>query len=129
MQQGHDETAARAGGKRVVQALANTLESTHGRWVLEAREQAASEYALATTDGERVSHHVIDRTFIEDGVRWVVDYKSAGLDDGVAQEKLEQQAERYRPQLERYARLFEHESLPVCKAVFYLAHGKLITLP
>ncbi|TSA50684.1 MAG: DNA helicase, partial [Nitrosomonadales bacterium] len=127
MQQGHAEAEALNGARRVAAALCTTLDSEAGRWVLRARESAASELALATADGARIATHIVDRTFVEDGVRWIIDYKSARLGDAMAGDVLEQQAERYRPQLERYAQLFGAE-LPIRKVVFFLAHGRLVTL-
>ena len=126
-QQGHGEADASRGAARVAAALAATLSSEEGRWVLQAREVAAAEMALAMVEGARIATHIVDRTFIENGERWVVDYKSARLDERSA-ESLQQQAERYRPQLERYARLFVEEGLPVRKAVFFLAQGRMAEL-
>ena len=127
IQQGHDETEARRGASRVVSVLSTTLVSDQGRWVLQAREQAAAELTLATVEAGHIATHIVDRTFIENGERWVVDYKSARLGE-VSEASLEQQAVQYRPQLERYAKLFVHEGLPVRKAVFFLAHGRMVEL-
>ncbi len=126
-QHGHAGEDARRGAARVTAALLATLSSEAGRWVLQAREGAAAELALATAEGGRIATHVIDRTFVEHGERWIVDYKSARLGE-VSEASMAQQAERYRPQLERYARLFGHEGLPVRKAVFFLAHGRMVEL-
>jgi hypothetical protein len=52
----------------------------------------------------------------------VIDYKSAALTEAG-------EAERYRQQLERYARLFVDESLPVRMAVLFLASGELEVAP
>jgi ATP-dependent exoDNAse (exonuclease V) beta subunit len=125
---GHGATQARQGAARVARALGCTLDSPDGRWVLGDHAQAASELALASMQGERMAYHVVDRTFVEDGVRWVIDYKSAGLDEGLEEAALTQQAERYRAQLERYAALFANEGLPVRKGVFFLGIGRLVEL-
>lgn len=125
---GHAEPDAEAGAARVAKALVRTLSSADGAWVLRSREQAASELAIATAEPGRIMTHVVDRTFVEQGIRWVVDYKSARLGAAVPEHALAQQAERYRPQLERYARLFADDGLPVRKAVFFLAYGKLVEL-
>lgn len=126
IQHGHDLPTAQGGAQRVIQVLITTLASEQGRWVLKLREQAASEYAIATADGQHVTQHVIDRTFVENGERWVIDYKSAKLAEILPEST--SFAERYRPQLERYAQLFKGEHLPVRKAVFFLASGRLVEL-
>ena len=49
---------------------------------------------------------MIDRTFIdENGVRWIIDYKTSAHEGSDLENFLEQEKERYREQLERYARL------------------------
>lgn len=124
---GHVAEDARRGSARVAAALVATVSSEQGRWVLQARKEAAAEMAWASVEGGHISTHIIDRTFVENGERWVVDYKSARLGE-VSEDALEQQAGLYRSQLERYARLFADQELPVRKAVFFLAHGKLVEL-
>jgi ATP-dependent exoDNAse (exonuclease V) beta subunit len=55
----------------------------------------------------RVVRGVVDRTFIdEDGVRWIVDYKTSTHEGGELEWFLDGEQLRYRPQLERYGRLF-----------------------
>jgi hypothetical protein len=48
---------------------------------------------------------VIDRTFAEDGVRWVVDYKVSVHAGGSLDAFLDREKDRYREQLALYARL------------------------
>lgn len=121
--QGHQAREAESGAKRVAAALAATLASTDGQWVLRDRPGAASELVITAFDGLRTMTHVVDRTFVEEGARWVIDYKSARL-----QAHLPQQQARYRPQLARYAALFREEGLPIKMAVFLIASGRLCVL-
>ncbi|HET7570465.1 MAG TPA: UvrD-helicase domain-containing protein [Gammaproteobacteria bacterium] len=92
--------------RRIVDAVAATLGDEHGRWLLAAHDLARSEYALSgIVDGRRVSG-VIDRTFVDDqGVRWIVDYKTGGHEGGDVAAFLARERERYAPQLALYARL------------------------
>lgn len=140
MSRGWASPEAAQGAARVVGWLYATLGSEAGRWALRRREQATSEWALthlASAEaqklgaGETVSEsvtRVIDRSFVEDGVRWIIDWKTAWLGETADRAQLAQHAERYRPQLERYAALFVEEGLPVRTAVFYVAHGTMLTL-
>lgn len=127
-QQGHSQVEAEQGAAKVAAALGTTLTSEQGRWVLQVRDSAASELAVAIAENDSIATHVIDRTFIENGERWIIDYKSAQLDESLADAALSQQAENYRSQLERYAAVFMEEGLPIRKAVFFLALGKLVEL-
>ena len=53
-----------------------------------------------------VQRIIIDRTFIdESGIRWVVDYKTSSHEGGGLDTFLNREVERYREQLESYARI------------------------
>ncbi|HLO61586.1 MAG TPA: PD-(D/E)XK nuclease family protein, partial [Azonexus sp.] len=123
--QGHAAEAATSGAADVVAALTRTLASATGRWLLAAHPEAAAEQAWTSTDGSTMSHHVIDRSFVADGCRWIVDYKTARLAEG----ELRPRAESYRPQLERYAGLFAGDPLPLRAAIFFPLQGELVELP
>jgi len=54
----------------------------------------------------RLETGVIDRTFVDDaGVRWIVDYKTSRHSGADVDAFLEQERQRYAPQLDRYAGL------------------------
>ena len=127
---------ARSGATRAARMLATTLTSADGQWVLRARPDAAAELALARVPqgkpgagaGGTAQIRVVDRSFVEDGVRWIIDYKTADLGANPASQRLAMHAERFRPQLESYAALFAGEGLPRRLGVFYAAHGILASL-
>jgi len=108
--------------------LATTLASEQGRWVLQDRPSAASELAIEFTSSKTVSKRIVDRTFIEGDVRWIIDYKSVELDDNTSASALLAIAKQYQAQLAEYAQLFKHEGLPVKQAIFFSSIGQLIEL-
>ncbi len=121
--------AAQSGAARAARLLATTLESRDGRWVLRPRADSGAEMAIARVGaGGTAETRVVDRSFVEDGVRWIIDYKTADLGAAADGARLAAHAGRYRPQLESYAALFAAEGLPRRLAVFYVAHGMLATL-
>ena len=122
-QQGCGDRDAALGAERVGAILAATLASEDGRWVLQQREGAASELALQKVSHGDTPTQVVDRTFVEDGTRWIIDYKTAQPAGDLAAH-----AEQYREQLERYADLFAREGLPVRAAIFYIAPGRLVEI-
>jgi ATP-dependent helicase/nuclease subunit A len=92
--------------ERVQSGLLRTLRDPRGRWVLENHSDAASELPIAGLIGGNLCEAVIDRTFIDEtGVRWIIDYKTSAHEGANLENFLEQEKERYREQLERYARL------------------------
>ena len=120
---------ARAGATRVATMLATTLASSDGQWVLRRRAEAAAELALAKLGaGGTAEIRVVDRCFVENGVRWIIDYKTVDLGAAADSARLAAHAARFRPQLESYAALFVAEGLPQRLAVFYVAHGILASL-
>jgi ATP-dependent helicase/nuclease subunit A len=94
---------------RVIAAMENTLGDERGRWLLGIDggiRDAASELALSGVVDGQILEGVIDRTFLdESGQRWIVDFKTSSHEGGGLEAFLNEEVLRYRPQLERYARL------------------------
>ncbi len=95
------------GRERVERALLNVIEDGRARWILDpAHPQARSEYRLAARLGEELCNVAVDRTFLENGVRWIIDYKTGSHEGSDLRQFLESEKGRYREQLETYARIF-----------------------
>ncbi|HEU4516207.1 MAG TPA: PD-(D/E)XK nuclease family protein, partial [Steroidobacteraceae bacterium] len=95
------------------EALARTQATIDGfrRSALAARlldpaaKEAASELAVTARIDGAVQGLRIDRTFVDGaGVRWIVDWKTSAHLGGDPEAFLDAELERYRGQLERYAR-------------------------
>jgi ATP-dependent exoDNAse (exonuclease V) beta subunit len=127
-QQGHAENLAHESAAKVEQLLVSTLSSSEGQWVLQAREDAAVELALMKLTGEGAKKHIVDRTFIDNGTRWIIDYKTTELSAAASIEALQLAAESHRKQLESYATLFEDEGFPLKCAIFFMHIGRLVQL-
>jgi ATP-dependent exoDNAse (exonuclease V) beta subunit len=90
---------------RVEKALHGILNDPKGRWILYGDGHA--ELALTGLWNGKVESVVIDRVRIDDeGVHWIVDYKTSTHEGGDLEGFLDQESERYRPQLEKYAALY-----------------------
>jgi ATP-dependent exoDNAse (exonuclease V) beta subunit len=106
---------------RALAALHNAVEDPKARWILAPHAEARSELRLTGVDLGEIVDIAIDRTFVDaDGVRWIVDYKT-GIHEGADPEGfLDREVERYRPQLERYARLLSRlEARPTRLALYF----------
>jgi ATP-dependent exoDNAse (exonuclease V) beta subunit len=112
----------------VLQHLTTTLESGDGQWLLRAREEGGCEVALSSGAGQIAGSHVIDRTFVEDGMRWIIDYKTTHAVAGADSAQLREVACEFKGQLDRYAALFAASGLPVKTGVFFTRVGKLVAL-
>jgi ATP-dependent helicase/nuclease subunit A len=127
-QKHYDDQQCASGTMRVTHSLQATLESAEGQWVLSHRENAANELAIESNTQDGTLKKVIDRTFIEDGKRWIIDYKTVLLDHNSNEAKLKTIAQQYQAQLLAYEKLFAQDGLPIQKAIFFTSIGKLISI-
>jgi ATP-dependent exoDNAse (exonuclease V) beta subunit len=102
---GADPAQVEQAAGRVLQALRRTLADERGRWLLSPHPEHACELALSAVVEGRLEHIRVDRTFVEQGTRWLIDYKSSVQQGGNLQRWIEMQVEKYRPDMERYARV------------------------
>lgn len=102
-------------------ALHNIQNDEKGRWILQHRANAASELAISTREGERLLPLIVDRSFCdENGVRWIIDYKTSVPNNEPLEHFFEAEAKRYRPQLEQYAEAFaKMEARPIRLALYF----------
>jgi ATP-dependent exoDNAse (exonuclease V) beta subunit len=119
--EGVDDAQLAQAGADVDRALRSLLEDSRGRWLFDpAHADAASEWTLAGIDAGAVVHVSLDRTFVADGVRWIVDFKTGRHEGGDTAAFLAREEERYRPQLERYARIVRAlDPRPIRLALYY----------
>jgi ATP-dependent exoDNAse (exonuclease V) beta subunit len=91
----------------VNRALERTLTDPRGRWLLSGRHRfAESEWRLSGLHAGRIVNVVFDRMLIDEaGDRWIVDYKLGSHEGADIEQFIEREAERYAPQLHRYAAL------------------------
>lgn len=118
--------------QKIVNAITTTLNSEKGRWLLNSdHEQSACELSLMQKDKQDVREHIIDRTFIADGVRWIVDYKSSEPEAGQSTEDfVARELETYQAQLLRYQKLITAtETLPIKTALYLVSSGTFIESP
>jgi ATP-dependent exoDNAse (exonuclease V) beta subunit len=93
--------------RRAQEVLNRIFEDPQGCWILSSSHQEArNEYPLSGILNGRIIRTVIDRTFIDqEGIRWIVDYKTSSHEGGNLEEFLDREQERYCSQLESYAAL------------------------
>jgi len=89
---------------RCTGGLQRVLNSEKGKWILSGHhQQVHQEWALSLEYDDRISHHAIDRSFIDaDGVRWIIDYKTATHEGGDLEAFLDIEVQRHATQLHRY---------------------------
>ncbi len=104
--------------RRVEEALRGVLEDERGRWLLHGAGHA--EFALSGFYEGRLQSVILDRVRIDDdGTHWIVDYKTSTHEGGNLEGFLGAEADRYRPQLERYAALYNEYAGTQARCALY----------
>jgi len=127
-QKTYDTKAAEQAAKCVITLLSTTLTSEQGRWVLQGRDSAANELAITTVTEQAINQKIVDRTFVEEGIRWVIDYKTTALAKDSSDDSLKALAAQYQTQLDSYAVLFKDQNLPIQKSIFFVSIGRILKL-
>jgi ATP-dependent exoDNAse (exonuclease V) beta subunit len=119
---GITEADLAAAAEEVERALAKMLADERGRWCLASHDEAQSELGLSGIVDGALRHVRIDRTFVENGVRWIVDYKTGTREGGGMEAFLNNEVRRYREQLNTYGRLLrEMDPRPARMGLYFPA--------
>jgi ATP-dependent exoDNAse (exonuclease V) beta subunit len=105
---------------RVSEALLRTLEDERGRWLLSPHPEHQCELAVSAVVGGKVEHVRVDRTFIEEGTRWLIDYKITEQLGGDPRRFVQMQVNKYRPDMQRYVRVLRLFDPRPVKCALYL---------
>jgi len=105
--------------QRVRQALARIRTSRRGRWILQPREDSHAEYAVTGVVNGEVVRGLVDRMFLDDGVRWIIDFKTSAHEGGNLEAFLDEQQRRYSDQMERYAKILAALGNPVRLGLYF----------
>jgi len=108
--------------ERIKENLVSCLQHDKANWLFDnSHKDSACELAISDYRQQWRKEHIVDRTFISDGFRWIIDYKSSSLTTIQNQtDYINKQEELYRPQLLRYAELFQKmEERPIKTALLF----------
>lgn len=87
-----------------------------GQWIMKKHDEEQNECAFLTSEQGEVSTRIIDRTFCDQGVRWIIDFKT-GREDENTQTK-------HREQVNEYAHLLANRTKePIRCGLYYLTSG------
>ena len=129
--EGIQATKAEAIIDNTSKAIENCLASDQGSWILADHEDAGCEYAITAvlgdtaggepgSDTSRPRSLILDRTFVENGVRWIIDYKTSSHGGGDLKGFLKNEEKRYKDQLKAYKNAVAlTESRPIKTALYF----------
>lgn len=111
-------------------AVSGVLQSSTGQWLLDhTHTDSAVELGFARPDAQGIREFSVDRSFIAEGVRWIIDYKTAEPQTSeTITDFFTREMALYRPQLLNYAKLFASakEALPIKTAVYFVLLDRLV---
>jgi ATP-dependent exoDNAse (exonuclease V) beta subunit len=104
-------------------AIENTVNDAKGRWILSPHQQACSEMPILVTGQHGPRQFIIDRTFVTEGVRWIVDYKTGRPQaDESRQAFIAREVSRYSEQLQHYKKLLAAKEGGEIRVALYFTH-------
>jgi hypothetical protein len=110
---------------RVTEALSTTLADERGRWLLSPHPEHRCEFAVSAVIDGRMEHVRVDRTFVVDGTRWLVDYKITAQLGGDIRRFVQMQVDKYRPDMQRYLRVLRaFDPRPMRCAIYFPLLGE-----
>lgn len=95
--------------ERVSHMLQTMAQDKRAQWLFDSTHtQAQSEWALSCQQQDKIENYIIDRSFIdENGIRWIIDFKTSAHEGSDVAGFLNEQENRYAPQLDQYATLVQ----------------------
>lgn len=114
---------------KLTDVVTTTLQNPKAQWVLDhSHVQSECEMPISTLVKGELKQFVLDRTFIDGGVRWVIDYKSSSPLEGETLAMFEaRMAQEHKEQLGQYASLLaDLGTEPVRAAIFATSTGSFI---
>ena len=109
------------GVERLTRGVANIQNDASVHFIFADYAIEHNEYVIGFLEQGEIKQRRIDRTFVDnEGVRWIVDYKTTDSKNADLSAFADEQVERHRQQLEQYGQLFsELEQRPIQLAVYF----------
>ncbi len=104
----------------IKQGFQKSKSDKRGQWILNQTEEN-SEYAILARHKDEFASIIIDKTFVdEQGVRWIIDYKTSQPGDMPLEQFYERAHEQHAEQLERYAAILaQQEERPIKLGLYF----------
>ncbi len=103
--------------------LQNAFSDKENHWIFDNElDDSQCEQSLFYQSDENIFEKIIvDRSFIKEGHRWIIDYKtSSPAKEQTISDFLEQESKQYREQLERYGKAYKQlENLPQQLSLYF----------
>jgi len=100
--------------------ITQLFDDPTGQWLMREHEQERNEYEILISESNTLCTRIVDRTFCEKGIRWVIDFKTG--------EETTLKMESYRKQVNEYAKhLTSLYQQPIQCGLYFLATNRWVT--
>ncbi len=106
----------------IKQSVNNIKTDERAKWILsQTHTNKNNEWQLTSYGQAQLENSIIDRTFIDnEGVRWIIDYKTSTHEGGNIEAFLDSEQQRYTDQLENYAAILRlKEDNPIKLGLYF----------
>ncbi|RUR28810.1 UvrD-helicase domain-containing protein [Legionella qingyii] len=117
---GFDEKMQHEALSSIQEQITRIFEDPIGLWIISKHHQEQNEYELLVEQHGRPITRIIDRTFEDQGKRWIIDFKT-GKEDETSMIKHRQQLVEYGSYLTK------HTHLPIYCGIYYLSSNHWIS--
>lgn len=112
--EGYPAASIQAGVARVIDLAISTISCPHGRWVLKPRENSGQEVQVSSYRAGRWVHRILDRSFVEDDVYWIVDWKSSAPNEGEDIDAfIARETSRYKAKMNEYRQVVQDAGITI----------------
>lgn len=104
------------------QALQTMQQDPKAQWIFKAHQDAHNEWTILEKQNFSIKKHIIDRSFVDNDTRWIIDFKSATPHaNETAEQFLQSQIQQYQKQLQRYRNCLQQlgEQHPIQCALYF----------
>lgn len=114
---GRTATEMIAARNTINQQLSQLYQCPKGRWIIQPHDQERNEYALLIEHDNDIATRIIDRTFCDNGIRWIIDFKTGQMHPDAHA--------KHRKQVNEYAMLLSRKyPEPIRCGLYYLANNQ-----
>ncbi len=103
----------------IINSIKNTATDLKGKWILNPHHQNSEcELPITSIFNKKILNIIIDRTFIENNIRWIIDYKISCNEQALLPNLLDIK-KQYGKQLNTYAKIISlQEDRPIMLGVY-----------
>ncbi|MBA3660665.1 MAG: UvrD-helicase domain-containing protein [Gammaproteobacteria bacterium] len=104
----------------LIMIVSNILKDERAKWLLQAHQEARSEWALSHFTQGQIKRSIIDRTFVENGIRWIIDYKTSTMHEIELDEFLQNEKDKYNEKMTSYAEVIrQFDTRPIQFGLYF----------